>query len=115
MTYQDLQPNLIASYQPYSDTLTVITTIPDNSNAYGSMFITNVDDQTIDYVRLAIKHSTDIFGDQNYLLYDTPIFPNNMFQLSNIALSAGDQVIVYSRNGLSSFNMTGNIILNILS
>jgi hypothetical protein len=113
MAWQQLFPALAGGVLPESDTLTLVAEIPPGSNIYGSVFIANVNTSNIDTVRLAIKPAADpTIEPKHYLLFDTPLWPNQFLQLANIALNEGDQVIASTDLGLVAFNVTGDRIVN---
>lgn len=113
MAWQDVYPQLAGGVQPISDTLTVIATVGPGSNIYGTIFVVNISDGITEKVRLALRPSgSPSVQDEQYILYDSDIEPNNIVQLSNIALNSGDSVVGWSDNGLAVFNVTGDEIRN---
>lgn len=90
----------------------MLAIILPGQNAYGNVFVANVNDAITDRVRIAVKNYNDDFDPSQYLLYDTEIDPNFSIQLANIGLNSGDQVWGYSEHGLITFNMTGEKITN---
>lgn len=112
MAWQTLNPYLAGGVQPLSGTLTVISTIDNDKNIFGTVFVANVGEE-IDRVRVALRPAgTVTVSDEQYVLYDTEVQPNYMLQLSNIALNGLDSLIGYSEKGLAVFNLTGDEIKN---
>ena len=112
MTYATLLPKIVGSAQPEAGVLTTVTEIAANSNAYGSVFVANVSDTTVETVRLLVKPTEDPVGPHQYLLWDTPIEPNGMVIIANIGLNGGEQLMASSAQGLATFNLTGDQIIN---
>jgi hypothetical protein len=113
MAWQDIYPQLVGGVQPISDTLTVVATVGPSANIYGTIFVVNISDGVVEKVRLALRPNGSVsVSDDQYILYDSDIEPNNIVQLSNIALNSGDSVVGWSGNGLAVFNFTGDEIRN---
>lgn len=105
-------PQIFGSIQPEAGVLTLLATMVPGENAYGSVFVANVNDIITDKARIVVKPAEDPLDPSQYLLYDTEIEPNFSIQLSNIGLDSGDQMWGYSENGLITFNMTGEKLTN---
>lgn len=113
MAWQELFPYLAGGVQPISDTLTVISTVSEGKNIYGTLFIANVSSSLSERVRVALKPVDQPTVDlEQYILYDTDLPPNYMLQLSNIGLNSQDSVVGYSENGFAVFNFTGDEVRN---
>ena len=113
MAWQELNPYLAGGVQPISDTLTVISTIAEGKNMYGTVFIANTSSTQDELVRLALRpEGSSVVTDDQYILYDTAIPPNYIMQLGNIGLNSNESLIGYSANGFAVFNLTGDGIKN---
>jgi hypothetical protein len=112
MTYATRLPKIVGSAQPSAGVLTSVTVIDNNSNAYGSVFVANVSDSTVETVRLLIRPAEDALGPHQYLLWDTPIEPQGMLIIANIGLQGGAQLMASSAQGQATFNLTGDQIIN---
>jgi hypothetical protein len=113
MVYQQIDPNLLGSGQPFSEELTQIALIPLDSNAYATVFIANTSNTQTTVVRLAVKNFFENVGAQHYILYDTEIVPQGMLIIPNLGLQSETQVLGYSNNGAATFNVTGDTIINV--
>ena len=60
-----------------------------------------------DSIRIALVPQGEYLSDKCYLAYDTPVVGNYMFLLQNIYFSHGDNVVVHTSQGSSSFTLTG--------
>ena len=60
-----------------------------------------------DAIRVALVPQGANLSDKCYLAYDTPLGSNNLFLLQVIYFSHGDNVVVHSSQGVSSFTLTG--------
>ena len=113
MVYQQLDPNLIGSGQPFSGELTQIALLPLDSNVYGTVFIANISTTQSCLVRLAVKNFFESVGEQHYILFDTEVVPQGMLIIPNLGLQSETQVLGYSNTGTATFNVTGDTIVNI--
>lgn len=113
MAYQQLDPNLLGSGQPFSGELTQVAVIAANSNAYGTVFIANVSTTDVCKVRLALKNFFEQVQDQHYILYDTEVVPQGMLIIPNLGMQSETQVLAYSDTGTATFNVTGDTIINV--
>ena len=117
MGYVTREPNIFGSVQPPAGELRILAAINLNQNAYGSVFISNISETTSDRVRLAVKPLQDedlpVSG-EHYILYDLYMDPSYSIQLPYVGLDYGDKIYGYSQNGHINFNMTGDMIRNIL-
>jgi hypothetical protein len=103
-------PQIFGSIQPAAGVLTLLAVMVVGQNAYGSVFVANVNDLITDKARIAVKNQDAVLDLSQYLLYDTEVEPNFSIQLANIGLNSGDQIWGYSENGFITFNMTGEKI-----
>lgn len=113
MAYQQLDPNLLGSAQPFSGELTQVAVIQADTNAYGTVFIANVSTTDVCRVRLAIKNFFEQVQDQHYILYDAQIVPQGMLIIPNLGMQSETQVLAYSDTGTATFNVTGDTIINV--
>lgn len=107
-------PQIFGSIQPEAGVLTLLALMAPDQNAYGSVFVANVNDVITDKARIVVKTQDAVLDLSQYLLYDTEIEPNFSIQLANIGLNSGDQIWGYSENGFITFNMTGEKITSTL-
>jgi hypothetical protein len=63
-----------------------------------------------DNVSIAIVPSGSSLGAENYIAYDTPVASHYIFYLQTICFGAGDEVWIRSKNGTSSFTLTGQLL-----
>jgi hypothetical protein len=101
-----LQPEIFGTIQPEPETLTVVVTNPPNRPGQVSMFITN-NETYEDRVRVLLRSEGATIQDGQYILYDTPIIAGHTVIISQIFVDSGDQIIVYSQAGASTFTVTG--------
>ena len=102
--------NSFAQVLPIASTNTTLFTVPGNTTAFGTIFCSN-SNLAVDSVRVAIVPSGNVVSNSNWLSYDTVIPANYPIYLQEIGLNAGDNVVVYSQNGTTSFTFTGVPIL----
>jgi hypothetical protein len=110
-------PTIFESVHPSAGTLTIAATIPDGSNCFGNIIVSNTSSVSSDLFSVAIStgglSSLNPAPDSSqYIAYNTQIYPNGQVILPNIGLDSNSQIIVSSLNGLVSFNTTGNKIIN---
>lgn len=114
MTYYT--PILLGTGQPDAGYTQTIVYVRPDSNAYMTIYITNTDSENYEFISVAIKPASDpdpnTILDQNWIAYNTPVYPSKLFVLANIGLGPNDQVIVSSQNGNATFNVTGNYFTN---
>ena len=114
MTYYT--PILLGTGQPDAGFTQTIVYVRPDSNAYMTIYITNTDSINYEFISVAIKPASDPdpneILDQNWIAYNTPVYPSRLFVLANIGLGPNDQVIVSSQNGNATFNVTGNYFTN---
>lgn len=113
MTYEQLNPTLLGSGQPFSGELTEITTVPFNSNFFGSVFISNTSTTQSCLVRLAVKDYFVPVNSSHYILYDTEVVAQGMLIIPNLGLQSETQVLGYSNTGTATFNVSGDTIVNL--
>lgn len=101
-----LQPEIFGTIQPEPDTLTVVVTNAPNRPGQVNMFITN-NETYLDRVRVLLRPQGAIIQGSQYILYDTPIIAGHTVTISQIFVDEGDQIIVYSQAGASTFTVSG--------
>lgn len=102
----NLQPQLYGVIQPQPATLTLAVSVPTNRAGCVNMFLANNESYS-DKVRVLVKPEGMDINDNQYLLYDTPIIVGHTVIISNLFVNQGDQVIVWSELGATTFNLTG--------
>jgi hypothetical protein len=60
-----------------------------------------------DSIRIALVPQGQYLSDKCYLAYDTPLVANYLFLLQSIYFAHGDNVVVHTSTGSSSFTLTG--------
>jgi len=97
---------VFAQSAPSANVATVLYS--STGNAITEIFIAT--DPNQDQVRIAIVPNGTIINSQCYIAYDTSVARNYAFNLHNICISKGDNVVVQSLTGTSSFTLTGQQI-----
>ena len=114
--FQELKP-------PQYDTLRMYTA-PYGSNlgVQGQLLIVNQGNPSVnngsipldlgrdtDYVRVGLSHNLTL-SQSGYVMFDTPIPPNEVAQLQDINLASGQSLFIYSQTGYTSFVFTGSTV-----
>jgi hypothetical protein len=62
-----------------------------------------------DFVQISVTQNSNSMPNSNsYLMYNTPVYSNNMVVISDIALGTNQGLFIYSLNGTTSFTFIGN-------
>jgi hypothetical protein len=112
MAWQELDPKIFGTRQPFSGQLSQIALIGDNQNAVVTVFITNTSGANPAIIRLAIKPQAETTDPKHFLLYNTTISPKETVLMPNICLGPNSEVYGYSNTGSVTFNITGEKIIN---
>lgn len=108
-----IEPNIYGSVQPAALTWTVAARMTATNNAFVNLMLSAKIAQ--DRVRVAVKARTQTLAVRHYILYDTPISEDVPLQISNIGLNSNDEILVWSQQGQTAFNVTGITMVNLLT
>lgn len=101
-----LEPEIFGTTQPEPATLTVVVLVPDGRPGQVNVFITN-NETDLDRVRLMLRPGDAAIQDDQYIMYDTPIVAGHTVTISQVFVSAGDQIIAWSQQGACAFTVSG--------
>lgn len=101
-----LEPEIFGTIQPEPATPTVVVTTGAGRPGQVSMFITN-NESYLDRVRVQLRPDGDPLQDDQFILYDTPIYSGHTVTISLICVNTNDQIIVYSESGACTFTVSG--------
>lgn len=114
MAYQQVDPSLVGSGQPFSGELTEVAFIPLDQNIHCDVFIANVSTTDNTRVRLAVKNLYLPMEDRFYIVYDAEVVAQGMLIIPRLGLESETQVLAYSDNGLATFTVSGNNVINLV-
>jgi len=97
---------ILGQSKPVAATNTTLYTVPALTQANINIFIANQATGP-DSVRVALTKSGSSINVKDYILYDLQLQANSSFNITGIALAAGDFITIYSNGGNSSFTATG--------
>lgn len=97
---------IFAQTYPAAGTDTVLFT--GTGNIIANMWMGNQSGD--DQVRVAIVPNGQSLSVENYIAYDTNIASHYSFYLQTLCFTTGDNVVVRSNNGTSSFTITGQLL-----
>jgi hypothetical protein len=97
---------LLGASAPSATTNTTLYTVPSLTQANANLFICNRS-STLASVRVALTPSGQSLGNEDYIVYDTPLEANQTMNLTGICLNAEDFCTVYASTANISFVLTG--------
>ena len=99
---------ILGQSAPIAAQNTSIYTVPSSAQVLFSVVACNR--STADTIRIALLASGDTIATKHYILYDYSLAVGSMIQITDLYMNSGDQIVVYSLNGTSSFTATGEEI-----
>lgn len=94
---------------PTAATTTTLYTVPAaTSTTCSTLVICNQSTTAADSVNVAVRIAGAALTNQQYIIYQMPMQPNNTYTATiGMSLATTDVVSCYSTNGTSSFNLFG--------
>ena len=101
--------NIFSQIVPAAGITTTLYTVPAGAGVLGTLFCSNTDGAVSDTLRIALVPNTAALDNSMYLLYDASVYQYQSLYLQQLGLNDGDSIVVYAKNGTTSFNFTGQI------
>lgn len=100
--------SLLASIRPAATTETVLYTVPPSQKGIVNVLITNNAGSNLEtLVRFGIQSSVAAFSDVDYVIYDLQLENNDFWEMTGIALTAGQSLRVYTTVNTINFKCFG--------